>query len=219
MASTKKCILCRNSSVFDLKFTKTYKKMGKRDYFRCPECDLIFVPEEFHLSSIDEEARYLLHNNTLSNGGYVNMFMEKIKLIQQYCSNISAVLDYGCGHEPVLAELLQREGYDCDLYDLYFHPEFPVLSYDLVISTEVFEHFRDIRNELIKIHSLLKPGGFLAIMTSLHNPVEDFENWWYHSDPTHICFFSTKTFEWISMQFGFKKIFSNQKNFIILKSK
>ena len=109
MTSPKKCILCSNSSVFHpLKFTKTYKKMGKRDYFRCPECDLIFVPEEFHLSSIDEEARYLLHNNTLSNEGYVNMFMEKIKLIRQYCPGIMSVLDYGCGHEPVLTELLQR---------------------------------------------------------------------------------------------------------------
>jgi SAM-dependent methyltransferase len=219
MTSPKKCILCNNSSVFDLKFTKTYKKMGKRDYFRCPECDLIFVPEKFHLSSIDEEARYLLHNNTLSNAGYVNMFMEKIKLIKQYCPGIMSALDYGCGHEPVLKKLLQLEGYDCDGYDLYFNSGFPVRSYDLVISTEVFEHFRDIRNELTKIHSLLRPGGFLAIMTSFHDPAEDFENWWYHSDPTHICFFSMKTFDWISKQFGFKKIYSNEKNFIILQLK
>jgi len=218
MASPKKCILCNNSTFYPLTFTKDYKRLGKRSYLRCHECDLIFVPDEFHLSPKDEEERYLLHNNTLSNKGYVKMFLEKIKLIQQYCPGISSVLDYGCGDEPVLTELLQREAYDCDGYDLYFHPEFPVRSYDLVISTEVFEHFRDVRNELIKIRSLLKQGGFLAVMTSLHDPV-DFENWWYHSDPTHICFFSTKTFDWISKQFGFEKIYSNQKNFIILKLK
>lgn len=216
MVSPKKCILCNNSTFYPITFTKDYKRLGKRSYFRCHECDLIFVPGEFHLSPGDEEERYLLHNNTLSNKGYVNMFLEKIKLIQQYCPGISSVLDYGCGDEPVLTELLQREAYDCDGYDLYFHPEFPVRSYDLVISTEVFEHFRDVRNELTKIHSLLKQGGFLAVMTSLHDPV-DFENWWYHSDPTHICFFSTKTFDWVSKQFGFKIIYSNQKNFIILQ--
>ena len=219
MASPKNCILCNNSAVHPLILTKTYQKMGKRNYFRCPECDLIFVPDEFHLSPVDEEARYLLHNNTLSNEGYVNMFMEKIKLIHQYCPGISSVLDYGCGNEHILAELLQREAYECDCYDLYFHPGFPVRSYDLVISTEVFEHFRNVRNELIKILPLLRTGGFLAIMTSFHDPIEDFENWWYHSDPTHICFFSTKTFDWISKQFGFKKIYSNQKNFIILQLK
>ena len=219
MTSLKNCILCNNSSVHPLIFKKTCNKTGKRSYFRCHECDLIFVPEEFHLSPVEEEARYLLHNNNLSNEGYVNIFMEKIKLIKKYCPDIRSVLDYGCGDEPVLTELLKREMYDCDCYDLYFHPGFPGRSYDLVISTEVFEHFRDIRNELVKIHSLLRPGGFLAIMTSFHDPIEEFENWWYHSDPTHICFFSTKTLDWISKEFGFRKIFSNEKNFVILQLK
>lgn len=219
MISPEKCTLCNNSTFYLITFKNDYKKLSKRIYFNCNECDLIFVPEQFHLSPTDEEKRYSLHNNTLSNEGYVNMFREKIKLIQQYCPGISSVLDYGCGDKPVLVELLKQEAYDCDGYDLYFHPDFPVRSYDLVISTEVFEHFRDIRNELMKIHSLLKQGGFLAVMTLLHGPVEDFENWWYHSDPTHICFFSMKTFDWISKQFGFEIIYSNQKNFIILKLK
>src|SRR3990170_5156058 len=78
MASQQKCILCNSSSVFQLTFTKTYKKLGQRSYLRCRECDLIFVPEEFHLSPDDEEARYRLHHNSLSNEGYVKMFREKI---------------------------------------------------------------------------------------------------------------------------------------------
>ena len=217
MTLPKKCILCNNSSILPVTFTKTYKKLGKRSYFRCPECDLIFVPEEFHLLHNDEKARYSLHDNTLSNEGYVKMFREKITLINEFCPGINSVLDYGCGPEPVLAELLRRNGLICDAFDPIFFPECPKHSYDLVISTEVFEHFRDVRNELRRIISLLRSGGFLAIMTSFHDPIEDFENWWYHSDPTHICFFSMKTFDWISKQFGFTIIYSNQKNFIILK--
>ena len=212
-----KCILCDNSSVLPLTFTKTYKKLGKRCYFHCPECDLVFVPERFHLSPDDEEARYMLHHNTISNEGYVEMFREKITLVHQYCPGITSVLDYGCGHEPVLTELLKRDEYDCDRYDLYFHPEFPEGSYDLVISTEVFEHFRDVRSEINKISSLINPGGFLAVMTSFHYAIDHFEDWWYHSDPTHICFFSFRTFDWISKQFGFEIIYTNRKNFIIFK--
>jgi len=218
MPSTEKCILCENSPVIPLTFTKTYKKLGKRSYFRCPECDLIFVPEEFHLLPHQEQARYLLHDNTLSNEGYVRMLMEKIALIVQHCPGINSVLDYGCGHEPVLAQLLKREICDCDIYDPYFHPGFPERSFDLVVSTEVFEHLRDVRYELNRMSSLINPGGFLAVMTSFHDPVENFQDWWYHSDPTHICFFSSRTFDWISRQFGLEIIYTNRKNFIIFKT-
>ncbi len=217
MNAANKCILCNNSSVSPLKFTKNYRKLGIRSFIHCSECDLIFVPKQFHLSSIDEAARYTLHNNTLSNQGYVNMFMEKIALIRQYCPEVKSVLDYGCGHEPVLSLLLKKNGLLCDVYDPFFFPKNPESTYDLVISTEVFEHFKDVRTELGKISSLIKSRGFLAIMTSFHGGVDDFKVWWYHSDPTHICFFSMKTFEWISKQFGYKIIYSNQTNFMIFR--
>lgn len=184
---------------------------------RCPDCDLIFVPGSFHLSPEDERARYRLHNNTLLNEGYVRMFQEKIALIREHCPGISSILDYGCGPEPVLAQLLMREGFGCDVYDPYFFPALPEGPYDLVISTEVFEHLRDIKAELCSIRSLLNPGGFLAVMTSFHDAISDFGDWWYVSDPTHICFFGRRTFEWIAEDFGFKIIYTDRKNFIILQ--
>jgi SAM-dependent methyltransferase len=145
------------------------------------------------------------------------MFLEKIRVIHKYCPGVNSVLDYGCGPSPVLAELLKREGFSCDVYDPFFFPSFPEGSYDLVISTEVFEHLREIRAELYRIHKLIKPGGYLAIMTSQHDVVCDFENWWYKNDPTHICFFSTSTYDWLAKEFGFEIIYRDNKNFIILK--
>ena len=147
----------------------------------------------------------------------MGMFLEKIVMVHQYCPDVKSVLDYGCGPSPVLAELLKREGFSCDVYDPYFFPVFPEGSYDLVISTEVFEHLRDIRTELGNICKLIKHGGYLAIMTSLHDHVNDFENWWYASDPTHICFFGASTFDCLAKEFGFEIIFRDNMNFIILK--
>ncbi len=145
------------------------------------------------------------------------MFLDKIQLIHQKCPCVSSVLDFGCGPEAVLAELMRKDGFDCDIYDPYFFPELPKKSYDLVISTEVFEHFRDVRAELYSIRSFLAPGGFLAVMTSFHDAIVHFEDWWYTSDPTHICFFSARTFEWIAGEFGFNIVYNNYKNFIILR--
>ncbi|MDL5503118.1 MAG: hypothetical protein QSU88_07870, partial [Candidatus Methanoperedens sp.] len=71
MISPKKCPLCNNFTFYLITFTKDCERQGKRIYFHCHKCDLIFVPEQFHLSPPDEEERYLLHNNTLSNEGYV----------------------------------------------------------------------------------------------------------------------------------------------------
>ncbi len=208
-----KCILCGSAAAFPLDFVKP----AKRIFLHCPQCDLIFVPESHHLSPDQEVSRYKMHRNTLSNEGYVGMFLEKIAMLHQYCPQVKSVLDYGCGPSPVLAELLKREGFSCDIYDPYFFPLFPESSYDLVISTEVFEHLRDIRQELHKICTLIKQGGYLAIMTSLHDDVSDFENWWYASDPTHICFFGGSTFDWLAKEFGFEITFRDTKNFIILK--
>ncbi len=145
------------------------------------------------------------------------MFLDKIEIVRQHCTGIGYVLDYGCGPEPVLAELMRRNGFECYIYDPYFFPELPENPCDLVISTEVFEHFRDVRAELHKIRSLLAPAGYLAVMTAFHDEIESFENWWYISDPTHICFFSVRTFEWIAEEFGFKIVYNNFKNFIILR--
>jgi SAM-dependent methyltransferase len=213
---SQKCILCNSSSVFSIEFSKPIRQA--RRFMRCPVCELIFVPGEYHLSPQDEAARYRLHENTLSNEGYARMFIEKIALIRQYCPDARTVLDYGCGPEPVLAQLLRREGFDCDVYDPYFFPVLPEGSYDIVISTEVFEHFRGVRVDLCKIRSLLNPGGFLAVMTSFYDSAGDFGDWWYISDPTHVCFFSTCTFEWIEKEFGFSRICTNRKNFVILQA-
>lgn len=176
------------------------------------------MPGQYHLSPQDEIARYRLHNNTILNDGYVRTFQDKVGLIKKYCTDIKLVLDYGCGPEPVLAELLTRHGFECDFYDPNFFPESPHKSYDLVISTEVFEHLRDIQAEIIKIKAILKHSGFLAVMTSFHDTIKNIENWWYLSDPTHICFFSRHTFDWLAFKFGLSIIYSNNKNFIIFRN-
>jgi SAM-dependent methyltransferase len=209
---SQKCILCNSDMVFP------FIIKNKRSFFRCGNCELIFLPKKYHLPRADEISRYRLHENTLSNQGYVNMFLEKISIIKKYCHGIYSVLDYGCGPEPVLAELLRKEGFECDIYDPYFFHELSESekTYDLVISTEVFEHFRDLLYDLHKISSHLKPGGYLAIMTSFHDSVADLESWWYMSETTHICFFSNRTFEYIADNFGFEIVYKNYKNFIIL---
>lgn len=211
------CILCNSNSVSILKPEDEGNAPINRRFLHCKVCDLIFVPDKFHISPDDEIALYRLHDNSLLNEGYVKMFRDKIAHIKKHCPDVYLTLDYGCGYEPVLAELLKRERFDCKVFDPYFFPKFPDGKFGLVVSTEVFEHFKDVKPELERIKACLNEGGFLAVMTGLHDAVDCFEKWRYINDLTHICFFSMQTFEWIAEKYGFEIIYTNRKNFVILQ--
>ena len=189
------CPLCADTSatLYHLeKFQHNYK---------CPTCDLVFVPAVDHVTAEREQEIYLLHENHIENEGYVAMFRRALAEVFPYCSP-STILDYGCGYEPVLQQILQRDGYSCDIYDPYFFPQLPDGPYDLIISTEAFEHFSNPAHELERIIQRLKPGGTLAVMTRLFMPEIDFATWHYMKDETHITFYSPRCFEWIAQKYG-----------------
>jgi hypothetical protein len=212
-----KCPLCG--------FSTHYLTSGEnREYWFCSQCLAISVPRSFHIPKEEEVQRYLEHENSIENEGYVQMFQKKITILQKYFPEIKSALDYGCGYEPVLKTLLDNLGIKTDVYDLNFFPE-GILnkSYDLVISTETFEHFSNPDEEISRIIDRVIPGGFLAIMTRFYPTGEDellphkLANWYYKRDPTHIIFYCTKTFQWLAKSIGFKLVFNNDHDFVVLK--
>lgn len=217
LAVSLKCPLCYSKA-------QLFLKADGRGYDHCPTCNLISVPAKYFIDDEDEVSRYLQHENSLDNTGYVNMFRQKISLVRQNCPQVKTVLDYGCGYQPVLQTLLSREGYQAQEYDPNFFPDTRFRAeYDMVISTETFEHFKEPGKELSSMIPRISPKGYLAVMTRLY-PREGgkpdpkvFEKWYYRRDPTHIAFYCPETFSWIANSFGFKIIFNNEKDFIILK--
>ena len=215
-----KCPLCNyHSTIFLL-------KDDAREYWSCEECHLIFVPPKFFIPNKQEIERYLEHNNTLNNQGYVKMFQEKINTINKICSGINTVLDYGCGYEPVLKKLLEREGYQAYGYDLnFFSTEEFKKKYDLIISTETFEHIKKPGEDLAHLMTKISSKGYLAIMTRfypLKNSAlcpESFSDWYYKRDPTHIAFYTHKTFLWIANEFKMKICYNNNFDFTIFQRK
>lgn len=210
-----KCPLCS--------FSARYLTAAEgREYWLCPRCRAISVPAKFHVPRDEEVKRYLQHENNLENEGYVKMFQEKISALQTY--EIKSALDYGCGYEPVLKTLLERQGIKTDGYDPNFFPDIHLdKRYDLVISTETFEHFRTPAQEIPRIADRVAAGGILAIMTRFYpaankRPVADeFANWFYKRDPTHIIFYCTATFRWLAGSIGFELVFNNEYDFVVLR--
>lgn len=184
-------------------------------YYHCSVCDLIFMDSAWYLDPARERARYEQHDNTCQNTGYVRMFQEFLKkTVEPYRAQIITALDFGCGPGPVLAVLLRQMGITTDIYDPYFFPDksYQARQYDLITATEVLEHLRQPGKTLQLLVSLLKDGGILAIMTHFHRGCQDFSDWWYRHDPTHVCFYSHQTMHWLARHFSLEILYLNEKN-------
>lgn len=154
------------------------------------------------------------------------MFQEKINTVKKVCPEVSRILDYGCGYEPVLKELLEMEGYQVNAYDPFFFPNGDSQKeYDLIISTETFEHFKEPQEDLKRLTPKISEKGYLAVMTCFYPEkknsfcIESLSKWYYKRDPTHVAFYGQKTFSWIAEEFEMKICHNNKSNFIIFQKK
>ena len=100
--------------------------------------------------------------------------------------------------------MFNERGYSCNNFDIYYAPDECLLNrqYDFITATEVIEHLSQPAKELDRLWSLLKPGGWLGLMTKRVTSLEAFARWHYKNDPTHICFYSLETFAWLGRQWG-----------------
>ncbi len=212
-----KCQICGNScSSFLVKRKKWEKK-----YYKCGNCEFIFIDEGELLDTKDERIRYEDHNNSTEDKGYKDYFRRFISYAFEGVSKESRILDYGSGPEPVLRETLIEDGYkDVKIYDKFFmNDETPLkLKYNLVVSTEVVEHIYNPLDTFKLLTNLLERDGTLVIMTNLHeNSVENFSRWWYITDPTHVVFYSLKTFRVIAQILGLEIVKTNERNIVIFR--
>ena len=191
-------------------------------YYHCQECEVIFIDPAEIVAPTEEKERYEGHDNNHQNEGYVKMFENFIDdLIQPNINlkEINDVLEFGCGPGPVLADLLESEGLKVNRYDPYFFPDKVFLDkkYDLITSTEVFEHFSDPVKEMELLTSHLREDSYLAVMTSFHPGPEEFEDWWYKWDPTHIVFYNQNTFKKIASAFDLEIVYTDREKYILFK--
>ncbi|MFW5957818.1 MAG: class I SAM-dependent methyltransferase [Desulfosalsimonas sp.] len=207
------CKLCGKSEISEI-------NARAQRYYHCANCGLIFIDEKGVPGQEKERKRYLEHNNTRASKGYVKMFEHFIdRLVAPYQNGMHSALDFGCGPVTVLADLLEKRGLTVDVYDPYFFPRtfYKKNRYDLITATEVLEHLYDPHKELDSLKNHLNENGYLAVRTMFHPGPEKFSEWWYIRDPTHICFYNSKTFQWIADHFSLKPVFGDGKKFCLLQ--
>jgi len=190
------CPLCRKTGI------QHFSRNGGRDYLSCRTCHLIFVPAEQHISADEEKAQYDLHNNHPDDPAYRAFLSRMFLPMQDRLKTASYGLDFGAGPGPTLSLMFEEAGHRMAIYDHFYAPALSTLAhpYDFITATEVVEHLHRPGFELNRLWSLLQPGGLLGVMTQLVPEQTLFADWYYLKDPTHVCFFSQATFEWLAEQ-------------------
>ena len=160
------------------------------------------------LSLEQQKNRYLLHQNHLEDQGYLDFVSPILETVRSGYATDAVGLDFGCGHTPVISQVLKSENYKIDIYDPVFYPEKVFLgkTYDFIICCEVMEHFQEPKKEFDLLAQLLKPSGNLICMTSVYSEDIDFSSWYYKNDPTHVFLYRKETLDFISQRFGFSRV-------------
>lgn len=193
--TSSRCPLCKNAEGGSHFYNDRY-----RDYYKCSHCHLIHVPPSQFLSPAAERAEYDKHQNSPHDGGYRKFLSRLFTPLNSRLESSSHGLDFGSGPGPTLSLMFEEAGHRTSLFDPFYAPEKQVFNsqYDFITASEVVEHLHDPAKELALLWSILKPDGWLGIMTKLALDQDSFSTWHYKNDPTHVCFFSGKTMDWLA---------------------
>jgi len=205
------CPLCSSIS------SEVFSNDRKRNYLKCLTCSLVYVPDSFHLTTVDEKRRYDSHNNSSENveyQEYLQTIIQKLGNLSQFSSS----LDFGSGKSTYLRDHLRELGLNSQVYDPYFHSDKSVLEskYDLILVIEVIEHVRDFQSFIEQLRVCSTSATTIMIKTALYPEAKFFNDWYYKRDLTHIQFFSLPSLELVAKKLE-KKIVTVDGDLFILK--
>lgn len=183
-----------------------------RQFFQCMHCDLVFVAPAEHYTPGAEKHIYDQHQNDPRDPNY-HAFLNQ--LLQPLFTRVpagSSGLDFGCGPGPAISVLGRQAKMQVHEFDPFYANDLSLLQrkYDFITATEVWEHLHQPRSIIRTLSELLNPGGHLGVMTVLRPEDTPFETWYYQRDPTHVCFYSRTTMQWITSHFPLELVYNDE---------
>lgn len=222
--------------VCDSLSNSSFWAMGGYALQRCSVCDMVWDPYPIDNLEVQYEQNYFRNENP--KGGYANYFegmainrrtfIDRLKKIFAETGRKGKLLDVGCAFGDCLVEAKRLgwrdvEGLEISSYAYrlakkrglkvkngslttvaYLPNSFGVITYQ-----DVIEHIVFPMTELKRVYKILKPGGWLFIVTpdvggfwsKFLGPL------WYHFKPgEHVVYFSQKTIQDALERTGFVNI-------------
>lgn len=174
------------------------------EYWRCKLCEARFLDPRQHPPREVEHGCYLKHENEPADPRYRHFLSKLVVPLLARLPDGSSGLDFGCGPASTLALMLGEAGHRVALYDPLFHADPEALHgpYDFIACSEAAEHFHHPAEEFDRLDGLLRPGGWLGIMTCFQTDDARFADWHYRRDPTHVVFYREATLRHVAAARG-----------------
>ncbi len=178
----------------------------ERRWFDCGNCGLVFTHPDDRLDPAAEAARYRMHQNDPADPGYRQFLSRVVNPLVPLLGEGAEGLDYGSGPGPTLSMIMTEQGFSMLDWDPLFAPDSAPLArlWDFVTCTETVEHFHAAADDYLKMRTLVRPGGWLAVMTEPLPGGVELDDWWYARDPTHVSLHREETFRWLARDWGWR---------------
>jgi 2-polyprenyl-6-hydroxyphenyl methylase/3-demethylubiquinone-9 3-methyltransferase len=154
------------------------------DYFKCPNCDLIFTT--FFDSWTNEDFSRFIYNNDYPlvdpeyDGTRSAQLAGPLADLLAGCET-ALILDYGSGGGHLAAEFKARGFEKVSNYDPFTHPCRPDHKFDIIICVEIIEHSIDPIATMQEIKEFMVDDGGIVFTQLVQPPDIDTlrANWWY----------------------------------------
>ena len=192
------CPLCGSPSVHP------FRMLRGREYRQCSRCGMIHLAPGDRLTAAAERAEYSTHQNSPDDPRYREFLSRLATPLVARLPQGAEGLDFGSGPGPTLSVMLQEQGFSMAVYDPFFAPDRSALArrYDFITCTETAEHFFEPGVEFDRLNGLLRPGGWLGVMTEAYTGNPPFEQWRYARERTHVSFYQPETMQWLARAYG-----------------
>jgi SAM-dependent methyltransferase len=237
MVHHNRCPLCLSAMIaVHLKCTDHFISKETFEIVRCSSCGFLFTqdyPDENEISGYYESEDYISHSDT--SAGLLNklyhlirqlMLIRKRHIIEKTTQlKTGSLLDIGSGTGH-FAFMMKKEGWNVKAIeinekarlnssrtfglDVYAPGEisaFAKESLDCVTLWHVMEHLHDPEDYLLKLFTLLKPGGIclVALPNSSSFDAKFYRSFWAAFDvPRHLWHFDPSTFNLFSKKTAFR---------------
>ncbi len=199
-----RCRIC-DSNAEPFATSSTILRKYVANYYRCPNCDFIFIADPFWLpeaysSALAKADTGAIHRNIVT----ASVTCCVLRLLRP---RSKLFLDFGGGH-GVFVRMMRDLGFNFHWSDAFAENLFargfeqgPRCKYDLVTAFEVLEHLPNPLDEISKMMALA--DDVLVSTEILSSPPPKPGDWWYYAVSTgqHISFYSKKTLNVIARKF------------------
>lgn len=170
----KSCKICKSKQI------KFIYKYGKKSYYKCNLCSLVFqnpLPTISFLKKYYNKEYFNKGYNIISKQNRKELYLREIqytldkKILTKYFKDSpnKNILDYGCGNGNFLAKFKSKKyGYDFN-NDVKFNKSIQKvdftkkIKFDLIIMRGVIEHILNFDEVVVQLIKKLKKDGFFYI--------------------------------------------------------